>query len=64
MFATPSRISNHEAADNSGEAGICKKSYAESCSSALAASEIHLVRNVYLWILERPRSYGTKRYLF
>jgi signal transduction histidine kinase len=34
------------------------KSYAESCSSALAASEIPLVRNVCLWISEGPGSSG------
>jgi signal transduction histidine kinase len=36
------------------------KSYAESCSSALDASESHLVRNVYLWI---PISDGSSQLL-
>ncbi len=34
------------------------KSYAESCSSALAAPEIHLVRNVYLWVPQNSGSSG------
>lgn len=34
------------------------KSYAESCSSALAAPEIHLVRNIYLWVPQNSGSSG------